>query len=210
MPLGALQHLVRLRRADDGARLRLAEEQRDRIECSGRLQPAELDVAADALHRALRERDGQPAAREVVRAADQAVPVEREQQVDQQLLRLEVDARRRSERVGHHQLLPLRAAQLVARLAEEHDIQSGLGEADLAAGIVALQNAHHPHRGRGQDGAPLGLVVERHVAADHRRAEDVARVADAADALGELPHDLRPLRRSEVQAIGDGHRPPTT
>src|SRR6266852_9790442 len=49
----------------------------------------------------------------------------------------------------------------------------------------------------------LGLVVERDVAADDRCAEGNASIADAADAIGELTHDLRPFRRAEVEAVGD-------
>ena len=54
--------------------------------------------------------------------------------------------------------------------------------------------------------AALGLVVERDVAGDDRRFEGAAGIADPADALRELPHDLRPLGRSEVEAVGDRDR----
>src|SRR5438132_7264179 len=77
----------------------------------------------------------------------------------------------------------------------------------IAAGIFILEDADHADRGRGINRAPFGLVVERDVARNNRRAERLAGLADAADALRKLPHDLRPLRRSEVEAIGDRNRP---
>ena len=57
-----------------------------------------------------------------------SVLVKREQQLDQRFLAIEIDARRCRERIGVEALLPLRPSELVARLAEQDDVESGLGE----------------------------------------------------------------------------------
>src|SRR5258708_15074717 len=62
--------------------------------------------------------------------------------------------------------------------------------------------------GRGWDGAPAGLVVERHVPGDNRNAELVGRLRDAFDRLLELPADLGLLRVAEVQAVRERERLP--
>src|SRR5207247_4958356 len=100
-------------------------------------------------------------------------------------------------------------AELVARRAEKNDPQSRLSKIDLRAGVFALQDSHHADRWRRIDGPPFRLVVEGDIARHHRRAERVAGVADPSNALRELPHDLRPFRRADVEAVGDGHRPST-
>src|SRR5438105_2846769 len=69
------QHLVQVlfRARDDGTPLRLTEEKGDGIE------PiiAELDVASDSVHRRLRQRNGQAAVRQIVRAANELVRMQR-------------------------------------------------------------------------------------------------------------------------------------
>src|ERR1700693_2472867 len=98
-------------------------------------------------------------------------------------------------------LLVFRSAQLIAGRAEEHDVEAGLAEGNLRAHVFALQDADHADGRRRIDGPSFRLVVEGDIAGDDRRAERVARVADSANAFRELPHDLRPLRRAEVEAI---------
>ena len=63
-----------------------------------------------------------------------------------------------------------------------------------------------PMVGVGLIARAFGLVVERHVAADDGRLERAAGVAEAADGLDELPHDLGALGVAEVEAVGDGER----
>ena len=63
-----------------------------------------------------------------------------------------------------------------------------------------------PITGVGRIGGAAGLVVEADVAAGHRDAERLAAVGQAADGLGQLPHDLRVLRGPEVQAVGHRDR----
>ena len=60
--------------------------------------------------------------------------------------------------------------------------------------------------GVGIDRLAVGLVVEADVAAGDRDVERAARLGDALDRLDELPHDLRPLRVAEVQAVGGADR----
>src|SRR5258708_529060 len=98
-----------------------------------------------------------------------------------------------------------RASELVARFAEEQNVVIRGLEREGTSGALVIEYANHAHSRRRIDRASLGLIVERHVARDDRRPQLAAGVADAADALGELPHDLRPLRRAEVQTVRDGH-----
>ena len=70
-----------------------------------------------------------------------------------------------------------------------------------------LEEADHPDDGSGQDGLAERLVVEGDVPADHRDLERPARLGDALDDLRELPHDLRPLGRAEVEAVRHGQGP---
>ena len=70
-----------------------------------------------------------------------------------------------------------------------------------------LEEADHPDDGRGQDGLAERLVVEGDVPADHRDLERPARRGDSLDGLRELPHDLRPLGRPEVEAVRHGQGP---
>ena len=70
---------------------------------------------------------------------------------------------------------------------------------------VVVDAEHADHRGRVDRGGAR-LVVEADVAAGDRDAEGLAAVGEAADGLGELPHDRRVLRGAEVEAVGDGDR----
>ena len=105
-----------------------------------------------------------------------------------------------------HDRRPGRAAELRTRLAEQ---QQRLAVRPPAAGDAAadvLVHAEHADDRRRVDRDVAGLVVEADVAAGDRQAELAAAVGQAADGLGELPHDLGLLRGAEVQAVGDGER----
>ena len=115
--------------------------------------------------------------------------------------------RRQAGRAGGEHLLPLRASHVVTRFPEQNDVELPFRKIESGAGIFAIENADHSDGRRRINRAALGLVVERDVSRNHRRSERQAGLADAADALRELPHDLRPLRRSEIQTIGDRDRP---
>ena len=57
----------------------------------------------------------------------------------------------------------------------------------------------------GVDVDPEALVVEAHVAPDHREAEGEAGLGHAVDGLGQLPHDLGVLGVAEVEAVDHRH-----
>src|SRR5262249_39404714 len=54
-----------------------------------------------------------------------------------------------------------------------------------------------------QNGAPVGLVVERDIAGDDGEVERTAGLADAAHAIDELSHDLRPLWIAEIKVVSE-------
>ena len=64
------------------------------------------------------------------------------------------------------------------------------------------QPADHPDHRRREDRPGRRLVVERHVAADDRDAERLARPRQTLDRLDQLPGDVRLLGVAEVQAVG--------
>ena len=76
-----------------------------------------------------------------------------------------------------------------------------------APALGVIDQTRHADDRRRQDGLSLGLIVERHVAPDHRDVEGPASQADALHRLLELPQDLRALRRAEVEAIGEAEGP---
>ena len=78
--------------------------------------------------------------------------------------------------------------------AEQNDASPIGPEPDRQPPPHVLVHAEHPdHRGR-VDGDAAGLVVEAHVAAGHRHAQDRAGVRKPAHRRGELPHDSGILR----------------
>src|SRR5690606_40523132 len=111
-----------------------------------------------------------------------------------------------AEVVVHH-LRPRRSTELVPGLAEQQQGLPRLGTdagGDAAAHVVDhAEHAHH--RGR-QNRLVAGLVVEAPVTAGHGHAELRATVGGAVHGTLELPHDPRVLRRTEVEAVGDGYR----
>jgi hypothetical protein len=72
------------------------------------------------------------------------------------------------------------------------------------AGVIEDPD-HADDRGR-QNGPATGLIVEGNVTPDHGEVERPARGRDALDRFGELPENLGPFRRAEVQAVGDAAR----
>ena len=68
------------------------------------------------------------------------------------------------------------------------------------------QPADHADHRRRVDRAGGALVVEGHVAADDRRPERAAGVAEAAHRLGQLPGDVRLLGVAEVEVVGRAQR----
>ena len=125
----------------------------------------------------------------------------------QRALRRQIQRRRDAAHQPVRHLQVLAAAERPARRSEQHHHRPRLAEraADHPPGV--LYYAHHAeHRGR-QDRPAVRLVVEADVAAGDRDLQRPARIADPRHRAGELPHDLRPLRISEVQAVGGADRP---
>src|SRR6267378_2392798 len=162
-----------------------------------------------AAHGDLRERNTQPAVRTVVRGAEQPAPPlgAGDEQLDQTLLGVQVHAGRLATReiVTH---LPVgRAAQLGACLAQdEHDVAGRTSVARHGAVRTGKQPDHPDDRSR-IDGAGRALVVERDIAASHRRAERSAGVGDAAARLAELIENGGSLGIAEIETIGDAEWP---
>ena len=119
----------------------------------------------------------------------------------------QIERRRRAGDPPAQHLEILAAAQFSVPLAEEHDDIARLAESSLEHPIRMLEEPDDADDGRRVDGSPVGLVVEADVAAGDRHVERATGLADALDGLRELPHDVRPFRVAEIQAVGDRHRP---
>jgi hypothetical protein len=97
-----------------------------------------------------------------------------------------------------------------AGLADQHQVQAGgQGEADRLRHV--LQHADAADGGGGEDGAGSAvraarLVVEGDVAGHDGEVERRAGGGHAADAGGELAHDLRALGVAEVHVVRDRER----
>ncbi len=79
-------------------------------------------------------------------------------------------------------------------------------EADPAGAVRVGHPPDHADHGRRVDGAGGALVVEGNVAADDRRVERAAGLAEAAYGLGQLPGDVRLLGVAEVEVVGGAER----
>ena len=113
------------------------------------------------------------------------------------------------------QLLAERLAAQLGELAGEQGSSEGAHERDLvsrarkaqAPGPACVgQAAEHSDDGGRVDGAGGTLVVERDVAADDRRLQSAAGLAQAADGFAQLPGDVRLLRVAEVEVVGRAER----
>src|SRR5262249_56830787 len=71
-------------------------------------------------------------------------------------------------------------------------------ESDRHRFAKLIEQTHTADRRGRQNGAPIGLVVERDVARHDGELERAAGFTDAAHAVDELPHNLRPLRIAEI------------
>ncbi len=141
-----------------------------------------------------------------MRRGQHAVAGTRNQDLGEQLLRGEVDHGRLPAQVPMRHPRPLGPAELRAGLAEQQQRVTVIGEADRDATRHIVEEAQDTdHRSR-VDRHRSGLVVEGYVTAGHRQAELAAGVREPPGRLGKLPHDLRILGRTEVQAVRDGDR----
>src|SRR5262249_6383003 len=138
----------------------------------------------------------------VVSRADEAEVGE----VDEQLLKrafcIEIEPGRYARDEVVHCFQVLAPSELRAVGSQEYDGVARLLKAPADHVLGALEDTDDPDHGGGVDGASVGLVVEADVAAGDGNAERAARSAEPGDGSGELPHDRRPFRVTEIQAIG--------
>ena len=125
----------------------------------------------------------------------------------EQLLALEIDARRQPAEMVGGDLRPDRAVELVAGVAEQDQRLPRFGaQPGRDAPVDVVDHAEHADDRRREDRRGAGLVVEADVAAGDRNAKRRTAVGETADRLTELPHHRRVLRRAEVEAVGHRDR----
>ena len=100
-----------------------------------------------------------------------------------------------------------RPASRPARCAEQHDHRPRAPEDAAQHAVGVVEDPDHADDRRREDRAALGLVVETDVAARDRHLQGPAGVAQPLHRPRELPHDLRPLRVAEVEAVRRRHGP---
>src|SRR5215510_14710111 len=92
--------------------------------------------------------------------------------------------------------------QIVPGLTPENNSIAVL-PAPLSHGSIGLfYQSHHPQHRSWIDGEAVGLIVETHVSAHDGNLEMLAGILETFDRQDKLPHDVRPLRISEIEAIG--------
>ena len=165
--------------------------------------PAQLEAGPDlAGHAALGQRAREAPIGDVVRRHDQPLPHRSPDQLDACPLRIEVDRRERLQGFAEH-LGQLRTREAGRVGTDERDHVTLPGEPD-ARGALRLRQPPHDSDHRCRIDRPLrSLVVQRHVAANHRNAEGPAGVAQPAHRLDELPGDVGLLGVTEVEAVGE-------
>ena len=90
-----------------------------------------------------------------------------------------------------------RSAERAARLTQDDDCITSRGEVTRDSVRRILEQPHHADGRRRIDGTRRALIVERDIAAGHRRIERAAGVRNATARLD----DVRPLHLDEVQGI---------
>ena len=188
------------RQRHHGAALVLREQMPPRPSPSRRIR---ANVAGK---RALGERHGQPAVRDVLRRTQQ--PLGRSAPAAAFASRTsacEVEARERSRR--------RRTRRAAARgLAEQHDRCAWRESRSATASATSSSRPTMPTLGVGGIGSAGGLVVEADVAAHDRHVERATRLGQAVDRLGQLPGDQpasRDCRSSGSRSRRSARRPRT-
>ena len=156
-------------------------------------------IAGDA---ALRQGHRQASLRTVVCGADEPPADRLDHRLAEPPLRLQIDRGRGAvlhlvdleEVLAPSQLLP-------SRPEKDHGV-SGRGEPLHGMSVHIVEKADHADGGSRVDSPPLRLVVEGNVPRHDGNVPLAAGLGDPPDGLLELPHDLRPFRVAEVQAIG--------
>src|SRR4029434_8835182 len=105
-----------------------------------------------------------------------------------------------------HHLEVLAAAELVARLAEQHDEIALRHQAATHDGPGVLDYANHTDERRRQDRASIRLVVQTHIPAGDRDVEPTARRPHPLHRTCKLPPQCGVLRIAEVETVGRANR----
>ena len=125
----------------------------------------------------------------------------------QSLLGGKVRHRRHSAEMAVVQdVLPHRATQLACGLTEHEHCIARVPESRTNTSVHVVDDAQHTHQRVGPDGLIASTVVQADVASGDRNLEFPAAVQQPQDRLGELPHDRRVQRGTEIEAVGDRHR----
>ncbi len=142
-----------------------------------------------------------------MRGSEESFAVRAQDELVEPPLRLQVDA----GEAGNH---PVGGLEVLAAGERVHSLlEVRAKQVDLAAGGIegraqsfghVFQDAEQADHGRRINRTALGFVVERDVAANHRRPEHETCLGDAADGVLERVIDLEFLRVPEVQAVGYG------
>src|SRR5262249_5077594 len=96
--------------------------------------------------------------------------------------------------------------QVVGSRAKQDDCASLVFEPRRRDVTRLFDNSNHSDHRRRIYSAAVGLVVEADIPSGDWCSKNIAGRAHAVDDFAELPHDLRPLRRSEVQTVGQRER----
>ena len=128
------------------------------------------------------------------------------QHVTQLTLQSQINLRRLTAQVTL-EASPLGAVQLIASGTQQVDSLTVMLRSPTRRGAAGdvIHNAHHRHHGGRVNSLATGLVVQGHVTAGHRNTQLHAAISQAANSLSELPHDVRVLGRTEVQAVRHSH-----
>ena len=100
-----------------------------------------------------------------------------------------------------HHLQVLAPTQRPARRPQEQDDIAGRAERSSHTPVRMVHYPHHAQYRSGQNRLTVGFVIEADVSARDGNLQLAAGVADAGNRTGELPHDLRPFRVAEVEAV---------
>ena len=167
------------------------------------------NLGADAarVEAAFGQRHRQATVGAIVGRPDQPLVGELHQQSLQRSLGLQIDRRRHATHQPVRHLQVFAAAQFAAIGAQGHDHVARRLKAPTNDMVGVLEQTHDANDRRRINRLTIRLVVEADVAAGDRHGERAAGGADAFNRPGELPHDLRPLRVAEIQAVGGAERP---
>ena len=226
LPDHARRHIARRRPLEHGryvvgpyrhhhTRGRFAEQRRRMVQrlASRDANAVNRHLGADtaAVERRFGNGNGETAIRAVVRRPQQTLVCRSGEKGLKHLLGLEIDRRRPAANEIVRELQVLAPAQLAVILPKQQDDVTAVLKSPPHDAIGVLQQADDADDRCRVNRTTIGLVVEAHIAASNRHVERAARRPDALDRFRELPHDRRPLRVAEVEAVcrSEGSRPGT-